>query len=186
VKFKLGLDGKEHAIEALPGGKVSVDGEPVEVGITKPSGDRRLVRVGERSYELRILEGDGEPGAYLLELGGERLSPVASDVVAQGGGAAAAPRPAPSPAEQPAAGEAAAASAPGQEGVQAPMPGKIVDVLVKQGDNVEAGQIVAILEAMKMENEVHSPRKGLVTAVLVKKGDHTDRGQLLVAFGPTG
>ncbi len=69
-----------------------------------------------------------------------------------------------------------------KEGIWAPVPGKIVDVFVKIGDTVEEGASVLILEAMKMENELHSPKRGVVTAVLVKKGDQAEKGQLLVAF----
>ncbi len=69
-----------------------------------------------------------------------------------------------------------------KEGIWAPMPGKIVDVLIEVGDTVEAGDVVLILEAMKMENELRAPKKGTVTSVLVKKGDSAERGQLLVAL----
>ena len=62
------------------------------------------------------------------------------------------------------------------------MPGKIVSVMVKAGDKVEEGTAVVVLEAMKMENELHSPVKGTVTSVMVKKGDTAEKGQLLVAF----
>jgi len=69
-----------------------------------------------------------------------------------------------------------------RDGIYAPVPGKIVDVLVNVGDVVEQGGLVLILEAMKMENELHAARKATVAAVLVKKGDQAERGQLLVAF----
>ena len=62
------------------------------------------------------------------------------------------------------------------------MPGKIVDVFVKLGDNVEEGAPLVVLEAMKMENELRAPKKGTVTVVAVKKGDTAERGQLLVGI----
>ena len=62
------------------------------------------------------------------------------------------------------------------------MPGKIVDVLVKPGDKVAAGDVVIILEAMKMENELCAINKGVVKAVLVEKGDAAQGGQLLVTL----
>jgi pyruvate carboxylase subunit B len=62
------------------------------------------------------------------------------------------------------------------------MPGKIVNVLVKAGDNVEAGDPVVILEAMKMENELCAPAKGAVKSVNVRKGDSVDGDRLLVAI----
>jgi len=71
--------------------------------------------------------------------------------------------------------------APSQEGdVTTSMPGSIVDVLVKEGDTVEAGQPVLITEAMKMETEVQAPISGQVTAVYVQKGDAVNPDEVLV------
>jgi biotin carboxyl carrier protein len=68
------------------------------------------------------------------------------------------------------------------DGVFAPVPGKVVDIKVKEGDSVKEGDLVLILEAMKMENELHAAKAGTIAAVLVNKGDQTTKGQLLVAF----
>jgi glutaconyl-CoA decarboxylase len=62
------------------------------------------------------------------------------------------------------------------------MPGKIVDVFVEPGDKVDAGDVVLILEAMKMENELRAPKKATVKSVLVKKADPVAGGQLLVTL----
>ncbi|MCD8475989.1 MAG: biotin/lipoyl-binding protein, partial [Shewanella fodinae] len=70
------------------------------------------------------------------------------------------------------------ASAPGD--VTTAMPGNIVDVLVKVGDNVTAGQALLVTEAMKMESEVTAPIAGEVKAVHVKKGDRINPGEVLV------
>ncbi|UYP30636.1 sodium-extruding oxaloacetate decarboxylase subunit alpha [Pseudomonas sp. Z8(2022)] len=70
------------------------------------------------------------------------------------------------------------ASAPGD--VSTTMPGNIVDVLVKEGDTVKAGQAVLITEAMKMETEVQAPIAGKVKAVHVAKGDRVNPGEVLV------
>ncbi len=66
------------------------------------------------------------------------------------------------------------------EDVVAPMPGKVVDLLVNVGDAIEPGQVVAILEAMKMENEIRAATAGKVTHVHVKPGENIDIGALLV------
>ena len=60
------------------------------------------------------------------------------------------------------------------------MPGNIVDVLVKEGDMVKAGQAVLITEAMKMETEVQSAIAGKVTAIHVAKGDRVNPGEILI------
>jgi biotin carboxyl carrier protein len=65
----------------------------------------------------------------------------------------------------------------------APMPGKIVEVLVAPGDIVEAGQGVLIMEAMKMENELKTTRAGRVQEITVKEGQAVEMGALLIIIG---
>ena len=74
---------------------------------------------------------------------------------------------------------------PSKEGdVTTSMPGSIVDVLVKEGDQIEAGQPVLITEAMKMETEVQAPISGTVTGVYVQKGDAVNPDEVLVEIEP--
>ncbi len=67
--------------------------------------------------------------------------------------------------------------------VMAPLPGVILKVLVSKGDEVAAGQPVAVMEAMKMENEVEAPRGGTVTAVHVKEGESVLENAPIVTIG---
>jgi pyruvate carboxylase subunit B len=62
------------------------------------------------------------------------------------------------------------------------MPGKVVRLLASPGDNVEAGQGLLILEAMKMQNELRSPRPGVVASVRIAEGDTVSSGQVLVTL----
>ena len=89
---------------------------------------------------------------------------------------------APAPQAAPAPAAAPAASA-GSEQVVSPMPGNILNVNVKVGDTVKKGQVLLILEAMKMENEIMAPKDGTVTAVNVQKGSTVESGALLVTIG---
>ncbi len=73
-----------------------------------------------------------------------------------------------------------AASAVGGFTVKAPMPGSVLEVKVKEGDVVEDGAILIILEAMKMENELTAAQAGTVSSVLVKKGDTVNSGDPLI------
>lgn len=90
--------------------------------------------------------------------------------------AAPAPTAAPAPAAAPAAAPGGAA---GAVSVSAPMPGNILDVRVKPGDSVKAGDTLLILEAMKMENEISAPQDGTIASVNVAKGDTVNSGDLL-------
>ena len=102
---------------------------------------------------------------------------------------AAAPAPAatPAPAAQPAAAPAAApaakpAGAQGSVKVQAPMPGTILSVKVSVGQQVKKGDTVAVLEAMKMENEIPAPQDGTVSSVDVSNGATVETGATIVTL----
>ena len=86
--------------------------------------------------------------------------------------------PAAAPVAAPAAAPAPVASGAG-ESITSPMPGNILAVNVAAGDMVKKGQVLMILEAMKMENEIMAPRDGKVTAVAVTKGAAVESGALL-------
>lgn len=94
--------------------------------------------------------------------------------VAAAPAAAAAPAPAAAPAAP-----AAAGSVP----VNAPMPGTILDIKVKAGAAVKAGDVVMILEAMKMENEISAPQDGTIASIDVRKGDTVNSGDVLYTMG---
>ncbi len=73
-----------------------------------------------------------------------------------------------------------AEAAAGPQAVSASMPGRVVTLLVAEGDEVASGQGVIVLEAMKMENELKAPKAGRVTAVRVAAGEATEAGQPLI------
>ena len=97
--------------------------------------------------------------------------------------APAAPAPAPAPAA-PAPAPAAPAPAPatGATTVEAPMPGKILNIKVSAGQAVKFGETVIVMEAMKMETEIVAPADGTVAQILVKAGDAVDTGAALVTL----
>ena len=74
--------------------------------------------------------------------------------------------------------------AAGNADVKAPMPGKVLQVLVKPGDDVEEGRPLLVLEAMKMENMIKATAEGTVSEVPVGEGQAVEKGALLVAFAP--
>ncbi len=195
MRFKIHIDGREHQVDASADGTLSLDGQVFSTKLGSPSEDRRTVQLGDNGYEVRVVENCSDTGIFVLELAGERIPVTVAEVSkgrpgsgerAKTDATATAARTSSTDSSGETGGnhEEAAAPVPQdvKEGVWAPVPGKIVEVLVKPGDTVKEGDPVVILEAMKMENELHAPKNGLVTAVFVKKGDQTDRGQLLVAF----
>lgn len=129
-----------------------------------------VVTVNGEKYEVEV-ERVGGGTSSLSRRPPERMSrPVQAAPVAQ---PVAAPKPA---APEP----VAPVTAGGAGTVVSPMPGTVLDVKVKEGDAVSVGQVVIILEAMKMETEIVSEVAGSVAAVRVKKGDAVDTDTVLV------
>lgn len=112
------------------------------------------------------------------------------DVEEVGGVATSAPvsAPAPAPAAAPAATPKAAPAAPKATGsmgatkVTAPMPGTVVSIKVNVGDKVESGTLVAVLEAMKMENEIFAGADGVIASINANAGDRVSTGDVLVSI----
>ena len=105
----------------------------------------------------------------------EEITDGSAPVQAAAPSATAAPAaPAPAAAPTPAAGEGTK--------VTAPMPGNILDVKVNTGDTVTKGQVLMVLEAMKMENDIVAPCDGKVTSVVAKKGDTVNASDTLATI----
>lgn len=125
------------------------------------------VTLNGRTYEVEV-----EAGKAMLLDEYEAIVPTAAPVAAP----AAAPAPVAAPAP------AAAAPVAG-EAITAPMPGNILKVNVTPGQAVKEGDVLVVLEAMKMENEILAPKACTVKQVLVSKGSTVDTGATLVVLG---
>ncbi|HHT63763.1 MAG: biotin/lipoyl-containing protein [Bacillota bacterium] len=130
------------------------------------------VIVNGEAFEVEIEEvGGSAPAAPIKE-------PVSADT-----------KPTPQPAAPPAPKSEAkpAVSKPVASGaaneVTSPLPGTVLSINCNEGQTVNAGDVVMILEAMKMENEIVAPQAGKITAIYVKKGDNVQAGDLLFALG---
>ena len=126
------------------------------------------------AYKSLDRNGVAAPAAPVLPASAPVQRPAAPAPVA------AAPAPAPAPAAAPAPAPAAAPA--GATTVEAPMPGKILNIKVSEGQAVKFGEVVVIMEAMKMETEIVAPADGTVSKILVKAGDPVDTGAALVAL----
>jgi biotin carboxyl carrier protein len=136
---------------------VSVDGRPYRVDATRPVGSFSSLLVGSESYDVGITT---RGSSYTVDVYGRRYRFDLFDPTTRWSGAGLGAR-----------------TAHGPQDVAAVMPGRVVTVLVKKGDAVEAGQGLVVLEAMKMENEVQSPKGGTVTAIHVAPGQTVETGE---------
>ncbi|AIF69987.1 acetyl-CoA carboxylase [Palaeococcus pacificus DY20341] len=148
--------------------KVIVDGVSYEVEIEELGGGKFKVSFEGESYEVQAKD----LGIPMTAMHAPAEVQVPSAPVSAPSPVPAAPIEAPKPQVS-----------AGGNAVTAPMPGKILKVLVKEGDSVKTGQGLLILEAMKMENEIPSPVDGVVKTIHVKEGDTVDTGQLLIELG---
>jgi len=137
--------------------KFKINGNDYNVAINSVEGKIADITVNGASYKVEL---DKEVAAA--------PAPVAAAPAAQAAPAAAAP--------------AAAAPAGAGKPVNSPLPGVIIEVSVKEGQAVKAGQKVAVLEAMKMENEIQAESDGTVTAIHVAKGDSVLEGAKIVTI----
>jgi len=134
---------------------------------------RYVVKVNGKEYDVEV-----------EKLGGPYASLSRSTAYVQGVPVAVAPvaAPAPAPAPAPKAAPAPAPSSSGGVDVVSPMPGKVFKLVAQPGDQVAEGQVVMILEAMKMENEIVAPQAGTVDAILVKEGDLVETDTVLATL----
>lgn len=141
--------------------KFKINGNDYNVAINSTNGNLADVTVNGVSYQVEME--NAMPAVPV------QAAPVAAPVATP----AAAPVQAAAPAAKP-AGEG--------KPVTSPLPGVIIEVSVKEGDTVAAGQKVAVLEAMKMENEIQADRAGIVTKINVSKGDSVLEGAAIVTI----
>lgn len=121
-----------------------------------------------KNYTITV---NGTPYNVTVEEGtSTATAPAAATVQAPAPQAAPAPKAAPAPA------------AAGSISVDAPMPGNILDIKVSNGAAVKAGQVLCVLEAMKMENDIVAPQDGTVASINVNKGDTVEAGQTIITL----
>lgn len=138
----------------------------------KINGNTYKVTIGDIEDNIAQVEVNGT--AYKVELEKSAKPAASAKPTVRVAPRPAAPAPAAAPVARP------AASSAGKSGVKSPLPGVILDIKVNVGDEVKKGQVVVILEAMKMENNINADRDGKVTAINVSKGESVLEGTDLV------
>lgn len=141
---------------------VTMDGRPVPVDFTRV-GDRWSMLVGDASYEVAIES--RRQGRHIVHVDGH-VVPVTLRAPGRG--------------RSDTSGDGTSATGP--VSIVAPMPGRVVKVLVAPGDVVLAHQGLVVVEAMKMENELRAPRAGTVADVRVREGAPVDANVVLVVI----
>ena len=160
------VDNKTHQVELTRGEKAwicKVDGKEMEVDAELTARDILSVLVGGKSYEIkreRSLQGE-----LHMVIGSARYAVDVQD-----------PR-------SLRTRRAIAGVDAGPQKLKAPMPGKIVRVLVAEKDEVKAGQGIIVMEAMKMQNEMKSPKDGIVEKILAAEGSAVNAGDTLAIIG---
>jgi biotin carboxyl carrier protein len=166
MKRSLVVNGRECAIEILaqaPDCRFRIDSEAecaVQVEMPEP-GVYSILRDG-RSYDAFVEE---SPTGLLVSIDGHRFEVVARD---------------PRQWSRKGAGQ----SGEGVQTIVSPMPGKVVRVLAGVGDEVQPGQGIVVVEAMKMQNEMKADRAGSVLSVPAKEGSTVAAGDVLATIGP--
>lgn len=148
--------------------KYIINGNEYSVNIETIEGNQASVTVNGKAYDVEIVGKEVKKAKPVVA-----PAPVAPK--------AAAPAPAAKPAAAPA--PAAAAPAGAGEAFKAPLPGTIVDIKASVGQQVNVGDVVLILEAMKMENEITAEKAGTITAITVNKGDTVMEGTTMFTIG---
>jgi biotin carboxyl carrier protein len=166
MKFEVYLDsvtGKsKHVVELEKNGssyKVSLNGQPTDADVVLAAPNAVSVILNGAAFEFQIVP--APDGAHTLQTGPHEFHAEVRD-------------PRSWRVRKPRALEAE-----GRQQILAPMPGKVVRLLVKVGDEVEAGQGLMVVEAMKMQNEIRSPKKGKVERLQAKEGQPVNAGDIL-------
>jgi len=163
MKYFVRVDGEEHEV-ALDGDGVHLDGEDVVARVDEVDGTPvRMVTVGDEVHRVIVRRGTSR-GLYTIWLDGFRFEVEALDERAR--------------AIRELSGASAGPSGPAP--LKAPMPGLIVRVNVQVGDQVQAGQGLVVMEAMKMENELRAQAAGKVRSVVASPGTAVEKGALLI------
>jgi biotin carboxyl carrier protein len=164
---------------------VTIDGRQYSVEFTRPADAATRLTAVIDGREIQCDAVPVSPGLYSILLGGRSLE-VSVDSAANGFLVRAGHREFQVEIRDPRAyrrGRTRGIALEGRQQISAPMSGKVIRILAAQGETVEAGQGLLVVEAMKMQNEIRSPKSGVVEQFLVKEGQTVISGELLAVIG---
>ncbi len=164
MKYRVEVEGRRFEVEVRPDGTVWVDGQPVSVNLEGLEGQFLSLLLGRRSYEAALAEEAGEARQVVV---GGRVYRTAVE----------APRTVLVEAVD------ACSLGAGSCEIRAPLPGLLVEVRVAEGQCVEAGTVIAVIESMKMHLELRAPGVGTVRALCAVPGREVQQGEVLAVIG---
>jgi biotin carboxyl carrier protein len=162
MKYEVRIEGKTRVVELARysnAWQATLDGGPGTADVTEIAPNIYSVLLSGQSHEICVTPSPG--GKLNLQTGRFEFTAEVVDPRSWSGR------------------RHAGSEAEGRQQIVAPMPGKIVRVLVIAGDRVEAGQGLLVVEAMKMQNEIRSPKSGTVESVQVEEGQAVNAGEVL-------
>lgn len=164
MKYITTIGDEQFTIDINQNGQVTLNSEVINAEMRQMIDTTMYsILIDNQSHDLRMNEGDG---VYLVQLSGEIIEVVVEDERTR----------------RLAGLKSGASAVTGEVVIKAPMPGVVVEVPVKQGQEVKRGDIVLILESMKMQNEFKAPRDGAVHAIRVAPGDKVDQNTILLSI----
>ncbi|MGB7752821.1 MAG: biotin/lipoyl-containing protein [Candidatus Acidiferrales bacterium] len=161
MKLQIEIGGKKRHVEMTQAGELpvwTIDGQHVGADATEVSPGIYSILINGKSFEVRL----ERSGAELRAIAGSREFGIA--IIDE---------------REWRRNRGSAVEAEGRQKVLAPMPGKIVHVLVKIGDAVRAGQGLLVVEAMKMQNEIRAPKSGTIDRLAVVEGQTVNAGEVV-------
>jgi len=162
MKFEVAINNTRRVVELERDAerwRISLDGKVVDADAVEIAPNIFSILLDGKSHEIRVASTSS--GTLTLQTGRHEFTAEVTDPRAWRGR------------------RHGALEAEGRQQILAPMPGKIVRVLVQAGEKVETGQGLLVVEAMKMQNEIRSPKSGTVERLLVKEGQPVNAGEIL-------
>lgn len=163
MKYITTIGDQQFTIDINHKGQVTFDGEVINADMQQMLDTTMYsIIIDGKSHDVRMNEGEG---VYIAQLRGEIFEVVVEDEHTRR-----------------LAGIKSGPVSMGEAIIKAPMPGVVVDVMVKPGQEVKEGDIVVILESMKMQNEFKAPRDGVAHTIRVAAGDKVDQNAVMVTI----
>ena len=162
MKYEIRIDGKTRTLDLHRDAnrwQIALDGAPIDADAIEIGPGIFSILLNGESHEIRVAP--NPDGSLTIQDGPNEFKAEVADTRAWRGR------------------KHGAVEAEGRQQIVAPMPGKVIRILVKPGDKVEAGQGLLVVEAMKMQNEVKSPKTGTVEKLLAKESQPVNAGDIL-------